>query len=63
MRADWLAWLLYALGVAAGSLLGFFSPFWFLGFAPLCIGLVYAALDLVPEVPDESPTPTQRPFV
>ena len=63
VRSDWLAWSLYALGVIAASSAGFFSPCWFLGFVPLSVGLVYAALDLVPEVPDESPTPTQRPFV
>ena len=60
MRNDWISWLMYALGVTAGSCVGFFSPLWFLGFAPLCAGLVYAALDLV-EDPD-GPTPPQRVF-
>ena len=53
---------IYALGVIAGSLAGFFSPLWFLGFLPLCAGLIWAAYDLV-EVPDvESSPPSQRPF-
>ena len=52
-----LALALYALGVIAGSLAGFFSPCWHLGFIPLSAGLLWAAYDLV-EVPDvESPTP------
>jgi hypothetical protein len=59
MRNDWPAWLMYGLGVLAGSLAGFFSPLWYLGFVPLCVGFVYAALDLVEEVPD-GPTPTKR---
>jgi hypothetical protein len=50
---------MYGLGVVAGCLAGFFSPLWYLGFVPLCVGLVYAALDLVEEVPDGS-TPTKR---
>lgn len=55
-----LAQATYALGVLAGSLAGFFSPWWFLGFLPLCVGLIWAAYDLV-EVPDVEPsTPSQR---
>lgn len=50
----------YALGVAAASSAGFFSPLWYLGFLPLALGLVWAAYDLV-EVPDaESPPTPQR---
>ena len=57
-----LALALYALGVLAGSLAGFFSPWWFLGFLPLCAGLIWAAYDLV-EVPDVEPSPPpQRTF-
>ena len=57
MRAVWLA---YALGVIVGSLVGFCSPLWYLGFAPLSLGLVWAAYDLV-EVPDgESSSTPQR---
>ena len=54
-----LARTLYALGVLAGSCVGFFSPWWFLGFLPLCVGLVWAAYDLV-EVPDGEPSPTPQ---
>lgn len=42
-----LAKLTYAFGVVCGSFVGFFSPFWFLGFAPLAAGLIWAAYDLV----------------
>jgi hypothetical protein len=61
MRQDWPEWLLYVLGVASGAFVGFFSPLWYLGFAPLCAGFVFAALalDVVKEVPGGSP-PTQR---
>jgi hypothetical protein len=54
-----LAVLLYALGVLAGSCVGFFSPWWFLGFLPLSTGLVWAAYDLV-EVPDGEPSPASQ---
>jgi len=53
-------WLVYALGVVAGSLVGFLSPLWYLGFVPLSAGLIWAAYDLV-EVPRaESSTASQR---
>jgi fatty acid desaturase len=52
-----LAWVVYALGVIAASLVGFFSPWWFLGFAPLSAGLIYAALDLIPEEVPHGATP------
>lgn len=55
-----LALATYALGVIFASLVGFFSPLWYLGFLPLAAGLIWAAYDLV-EVPDVEPTrPTQR---
>lgn len=54
-----LAVALYALGVAAGACAGFFSPWPFLGFLPLCAGLVWAAYDLV-EVTDGEPSPTPQ---
>ena len=56
-----LVWLAYAIGVIAGSLVGFLSPLWFLGFAPLSAGLIWAAYDLV-EVPraESSTDPRQR---
>lgn len=38
---------LYAAGVAVASLIGFFSPIWYLGFAPIAVGLIWAAYDLV----------------
>lgn len=55
-----LVHVLYALGVLAGAAAGFCSPFWYLGFAPLAIGLVWAAYDLV-EVPDAEPPSTPQP--
>ena len=57
-----LARLLYALGVICGALLGFLSPLWFLGFGPLCAGLIWAAYDLT-EVASAEPasTPPRRP--
>jgi hypothetical protein len=48
-------WFVYSLGVGMGSLVGFLSPFWFLGFAPLAAGLLWAAYDLV-EVTDGEPS-------
>jgi hypothetical protein len=42
-RAHWL----YLFGVLCGALLGFFSPCWFLGFAALAAGSIWAAYDLV----------------
>jgi len=39
--------LLYALGVICAALVGFFCPVWYLGFAPLAVGLIWAAYDLV----------------
>ena len=50
----------YALGVLLASLAGFFSPFWYLGFVPLSLGLVWAAYDLVEVSGAESPTAPQR---
>lgn len=50
-------WFVYATGVASASATGFFSPLWYLGFAPLSIGLIWAAYDLV-EVPDGEPAAT-----
>lgn len=37
----------YALGVLCLALVGFFSPFWFLGFLPLGAGLLWASYDMV----------------
>jgi hypothetical protein len=52
--------LVYGLGVIAGSLVGFLSPLWYLGFIPLSAGLIWAAYDLV-EVPRaESSTASGR---
>lgn len=57
-----LALAVYALGVLAAALVGFFSPLWFLGFAPLSVGILYFALELM-EVPDgESSPPPKRTF-
>lgn len=50
---------LYGLGVACLAVLGFLSPFWFLGFGPLGVGLVWAAYDLV-EVTGAEPPSTPR---
>lgn len=52
--------LLYTLGVVLASLVGFFSPFWYFGFGPLAIGLVWAAYDLVEVSNAESPPDPQR---
>ena len=54
-----LARTLYAFGVLSLALVGFFSPFWFLGFLPLGGGLVWAAYDLV-EVADAEPSSTPQ---
>jgi hypothetical protein len=54
-----LAVALYALGVLSAAAVGFLSPFWYLGFAPLAIGLVWAAYDLV-EVPDGESSPASQ---
>lgn len=53
----------YALAVAAGSLAGFLSPLWFLGFVPLCAGLLFAALYLIDdgeELADGDTAPAHR---
>ena len=50
---------MYALGVIAGALAGFLSPCWYLGFAPLSIGLLWAAYDLV-EVPRAESSPASQ---
>jgi hypothetical protein len=39
--------LLYALGVLCAALVGFCSPYWYLGFAALAVGFIWAAYDLV----------------
>lgn len=52
--------VLYALGVALAALVGFLSPLWFLGFAPLSVGLIWAAYDLVEVAGGEPPTAPQR---
>lgn len=36
----------FGLGVVCLSLVGFLCPWWFLGFAPLGAGLVWAAYDI-----------------
>jgi hypothetical protein len=61
VRNDWPEWLLYLLGISAGSCVGFFSPWWYLGFTPICVGFVFAALalDVTEEVPRGS-APTKR---
>lgn len=55
--------VVYALGVVCGSLVGFLSPLWWLGFAPLSAGLIWAAYDLVEVASGEPPATPQRPFV
>lgn len=56
-----LAHSLYALGVVAGALAGFFSPLWFLGFLPLAAGLVWAAYDFdLVEVANGEPSSTPQ---
>lgn len=54
---------LYAAGVICAALVGFFSPVWYLGFAPLAAGFCWAAYDLVDvKEPDDQPqgAPTRR---
>ncbi len=55
---------LYALGVISASLVGFLCPWWFLGFAPLSAGLIWAAydLDLAGVTDGKSPTSPGRRF-
>jgi hypothetical protein len=55
-----LARTFYALGVLAGSLAGFFSPLWFLGFLPLGAGLVWAAYDIVEVTGGDTSATPQR---
>jgi hypothetical protein len=55
-----LARTLYALGVLALALTGFFSPLWFLGFLPLGAGLVWAAYDLTEVTDGDASTAPQR---
>lgn len=56
-----LFWFAYVPGVIAGAAVGFFSPWWFLGFAPLSAGLIWAAYDLEEVASDEpSPPSSQR---
>jgi len=48
---------LYTLGVICAALVGFLCPIWYLGFAPLAAGAIWAAYDLVDvkEPDDQSP--------
>lgn len=55
-----VARFVYGVGVLCGALLGFCSPFWFLGFGPLSVGLVWAAYDLVEVASAEPPTAPRR---
>lgn len=41
-----VARILYTAGVVCAALIGFFSPVWYLGFAPLAVGLIWGAYDL-----------------
>lgn len=58
-----LSALIFSLGVACASLVGFLSPLWWLGFAPLSAGLIWAAYDLVEVAGGEPSRAAQRPFV
>jgi hypothetical protein len=49
--------VLFALGVLVGSLAGFLSPWWFLGFLPLSAGLIWAAYGLDFEEVASGPPP------
>lgn len=51
--------LTYTAGVLVASVTAFCSPFWFLGFAILGAGLIWAAYDLV-EVPDGESSSTPQ---
>ena len=58
-----LSALIFTLGVACASLVGFLSPLWWLGFAPLSAGLIWAAYDLVEVASGEPPAAPHRPFL
>lgn len=51
-----VARVLYALGVLCAAAVGFLSPWWFLGFGPLAVGLLWAAYDLVEVASGEPPS-------
>jgi hypothetical protein len=51
---------MYGMGVGFGALVGFFSPFFYLGFIPLSVGLIWAAYDLVEVDGDEPPSAPKR---
>jgi hypothetical protein len=56
--------VLYVLGVLCAALLGFLSPWWFLGFGPLAAGLIWAAYNVEREVASgPPPAAPQRPFL
>lgn len=60
MNRDTLA---YALGVVLLALVGFFSPWWWLGFLPLGAGLIWAYYDVIDvEETDADTSPTSRPY-
>lgn len=54
--------LMFTLGVTCAALIGFLSPWWFLGFAPLSAGLIWAAYDLVEVASGEPSADPQRPL-
>jgi hypothetical protein len=59
MRRDLIV---YALGVVLVSLVGFFSPWWWLGFAPLGAGAIWAYYDVIDvEEADGDTSTTARP--
>lgn len=49
--------ILFAAGVVCAALVGFFSPWWFLGFVPLAAGLIWAAYNLVDVEETNADTP------
>jgi hypothetical protein len=49
MRSIWLA---FTAGIVLLALIGFFSPIWYLGFAPLGVGAIWASYDLIDDAED-----------
>lgn len=55
-----LAKSIYAAGVVCFAAAGFLSPLYYLGFIPLSVGLIWAALNLVEVTGGEPPSAPQR---
>lgn len=47
----------YAVGVICLAIAGFFSPWWWLGFVPLGVGLIWASYDVIDVEVDDGNSP------